>query len=53
MQRISNVFEIVETFKKEQAYTEVSMAQLSAGAAPPHRSRKVVQKDRNIKELKR
>ena len=48
-----NVFEIVETFKKEQAYTEVSMAQLAAGAAPPHRSRKAIQKDRNIEELKR
>ena len=27
-----NVFEIVETFKKEQALTEVTMAQLAAGA---------------------
>ena len=48
-----NVFEIVETFKKEQALTEVTMAQLAAGAAPPRRARKVIQRDRKIEELKR
>ena len=47
-----NVFEIVETFKKEQASTEVSLAQLAAGAAPPRRRRRVIQRDRKINELK-
>ena len=47
-----NVFEIVETFKKEQASTEVSLVQLAADAAPPwHRSR-VIRRDWMIAELK-
>ena len=36
-----NIFEIVEVFK-EQASTEVSLAQLSAGAAPPRHRRRVL-----------
>ena len=48
-----NVFEIVETFKKEQALTEVTMAQLAAGAAPPRQARKVIPRDCKIEELKR
>ena len=48
-----NVFEIVETFKKEQALTEVTMAQLAAEAAPPRRARKVIPRDRKIEKLKR
>ena len=47
-----NVFKIVETFKKEQALTEVTMAQFAAGAAPPRQARKVIQKDCKIEELK-
>ena len=37
-----NVFEIVETFKKEQASTEVSIAQLATGAAPTRRNRRAI-----------
>ena len=48
----SNVFEIVESFKKVQTTTEVSLAQLAAGAAPPQRRRKVIRRDRMIAELK-
>ena len=32
-----NVFEIVEAFKQEQAYTEVIIALLATGAQPPRR----------------
>ncbi len=47
-----NVFEITETFKKEQVSFEVSLAQLAAGAAPPRRGRRVIGRDRMIGELK-
>ena len=40
-----NVFEIVESLKKEQAATEVSLAQLAAGAAPPQKSNQKGQND--------
>ena len=33
-----NVFEIVESFKKEQAATEVSLAQLAAAPTKPQKS---------------
>ena len=46
-----NIFEIVEVFKKESASTEVSLAQLSAGAAPPRRRRRVLRRDRMVAEL--
>ena len=46
-----NIFEIVEVFKKEQASTEVSLTQLSAGAAPPRRRRRVLLRDRLVTEL--
>ena len=42
---------IVEVFKKEQALTEVSLAQLAAGAAPPRRCRRVLRRDRMVVEL--
>ena len=45
-----NIFEIVEVFKKEQASTEVSLTQLSAGAAPPRRRRRVLRRDRLVTE---
>ena len=46
-----NIFEIVEVFKKEQASTEVSLTQLSAGAAPPRRRRRVLRRDRMVTKL--
>ena len=49
--RTPNVFEIVEVFKKEQASTEVSLAQLAAGAAPPRRRRRVLRRDRMVAQL--
>ena len=33
---MANVFEIVETVKKEQAVTEVTVTQFAAGVAPHH-----------------
>ena len=48
-----NVFEIVRSFKMEQAAVEVAIAQLQAGARPPARSRAAVEKDKRIAELKR
>ena len=47
-----NVFEIVETFKKEQASTEVSIAQLATGAAPTRRNRRATERNKKIEELK-
>ena len=47
-----NVFENVESFKKEQAATEVSLAQLAAGAGPPQSRRKVIRRDKMIAKLK-
>ena len=46
-----NIFELVDTFKKEQAMMEVDVTQHAVGAAPP-RSRQAVDRDRKIKELK-
>ena len=48
-----NVFEIVRTFKLEQAAAEVSVAQLQAGAHPPPKPRAILQKNKKIAELKR
>ena len=47
-----NIFELVDTFKKEQAMMEVDVTQCAVGAAPPRRSRQAVDRDRKIKELK-
>ena len=44
---------VVKAHPKEQALTEVTMAQLAAGAAPSHHARKVIHRDRKIDELKR
>ena len=46
-----NVLEIVETFKKEQASTEVSIAQLATGAASTRSNRRATerQEDRRTK----
>ena len=46
------MFEIVETFKKEQASTEVSIAQLATGAAPTRRNRRATERNKKIEELK-
>ncbi len=48
-----NVYEIVRTFKMEQAAAEVSVAQLQAGARPPPKPRATLEKNRKIAELKR
>ena len=34
-----NIYELVKTFKREQASVEVAVTQLSSGSAPPRRSR--------------
>ena len=47
-----NIYELVETFKKEQASVEMAITQLSSGSAPPRQSRHSQIKDRKIKELK-
>ena len=47
-----NIFELVDTFKKEQATTEIDVTQRAVGAAPPRRGRQAVDRDRKIKELK-
>ena len=47
-----NVFELVEIMKQEQADTEVSIAQLAAGAQAPRRAKKSITKDKRIEELK-
>ena len=47
-----NVYELVEIFKKEQADTEVTLAQLATGAQPPRRAKKTLIKDRRLEELK-
>ena len=47
-----NIFELVDTFKKEQAIMEVDVTQRAVGAAPLRRSRQAVDRDRKIKELK-
>ena len=47
-----NIFECVEVFQREQVSTEVSIQQLAAGARPPRRKKKAIEKDQHIKELK-
>ena len=49
---MANVFEIVETVKKEQALTEVTMTQFAAGDTPHHHNRKVIQRDGKIDKPK-
>ena len=46
-----NIFECVEVFQREQVSTEVSIQQLAAGARPPHRKKKAIEKNQHIKEL--
>ena len=48
-----NVYEIVRTFKMEQASVEVKVAQMQSGARPPEQSRWTIEKNRRIAELKR
>ena len=44
-----NIYELVETFKKEQASVEVAVTQLSSGSAPPpRRSRHSTIRDRKL-----
>ena len=47
------MFEIVRTFKAEQAAVEVSIAQLQAGARPPPRSHSAIEKMKKIEEMER
>ncbi len=47
------MYEIVRTFKAEQAAVDVVVAQLGAGARPPPRSHASIVKNRKIAELKR
>ena len=47
-----NIYEIVTIFKQEQAFTEVSIAQLASGATLRKRANKSVQKDNRIQKLK-
>ena len=42
-----NIFELVDTFKKEQATTEIDVTQRAVGAAPPRRSRQAVERQKN------
>ena len=48
-----NIFEIVRTFKVEQACVDVALAQMGAGARAPPQCRWTVDKNRRITELKR
>lgn len=52
LKKMANVFEIVETVKKEQALTEVTMTQFAAGDTPHHHNRKVIQRDGKIDKPK-
>ena len=47
-----NIYELDETFKKEQASVKVTVTQLSSGSAPLRGSRRSQIRDRKIKELK-
>ena len=47
-----NVYEFIEVIQKEQTATEVFLTQLEAGARPPRRALKAINRDRKIKELK-
>ncbi len=47
-----NIYEFVEVIQKEQTSTEVSLTQLAAGARPPRRVQRAINRDRKIKELK-
>ena len=40
-----NIFEYVEVFQREQVSTEVSVQHLAAGALPPRRKKKAIEKD--------
>ena len=42
----------MELFQREQLSTEVSLLQLTAGAHPPRRKKKAVERDGKIKKLK-
>ena len=48
-----NIYKIVTIFKQEQAFTEVSIAQLASGATLTNRANKSVQKDNRIQNLKK
>jgi len=46
-----NIYEFVEVIQKEQTATEVFVLQ-GAGARPPQRALKAINRDRKIQELK-
>ncbi len=48
-----NVYELVRTFKMEQAAVEVQIMQIAAGARRPPRSSQTIEKNSRIAELKR
>ena len=43
------VYEFVEVIQKEQTATEVSITQLEAGARPPRRALKAINRNQNLK----
>ena len=49
-----NIYELDETFKKEQASVKVTVTQLSSGSAPPRGSRhsQITNQRQKMKELK-
>ena len=49
---LPNIYEFVEVIQKEQTATEVFVLQLKAGARPPRRALKAINRDRKIQELK-
>ena len=44
-----NIYELIDTFKREQAYTEVIIQQLETGAQPPPRKRRYVEIDKRLR----
>ena len=47
-----NLYELIEVLQREQSANEISLIQLQAGARPPRRALRTINRDRNIEQLK-
>ena len=49
---VANIYEFIEVIQRKLAATEISMLQLGAGAQPPRKSPRAINKNQKTKELK-